>query len=114
MPETTGALLFLEDVGEAPYRIDRMLVQLEQAGVSSAVRGVALGIFRKCVPTDDEPSLTLAEVFADRFAARRAPCLAGLPFGHVAEQVTLPLGIRACIDTPSGEFALLETAVAER
>jgi muramoyltetrapeptide carboxypeptidase len=114
MPDAGGALLFLEDVGEAPYRIDRMLVQLEQAGVTASASGVALGVFRKCDPTDDEPSLTLREVFEDRFSARRTPCGWGFPFGHIREQLTLPYGVRARMDTANGELVLLEPAVGER
>jgi muramoyltetrapeptide carboxypeptidase len=114
MPDAAGALLFLEDVGEAPYRIDRMLVQLEQAGITPAVSGVALGVFRKCVPTDDEPSLTLQEVFEDRFAGQRSPCGWGFPFGHIPEQVTLPLGVRARLDVARRELTLLEPGVSER
>lgn len=111
MPEVHGAVLFLEDVGEAPYRIDRMLTQLEQSGATTAAAAIALGIFRKCVPPDDEPSLTLGEVFDDRFAAARAPVVQGLAFGHIPEQVTLPLGVRAALDAGRRELVLLEPAV---
>src|SRR5205814_9281437 len=61
-------LLFLEDVGEAPYRIDRMLMQLALAGVSTQAKGIVMGVFQRCDPTDNEPSLSLAEVLDERMA----------------------------------------------
>jgi muramoyltetrapeptide carboxypeptidase len=112
MPHLRGCILFLEDVGEAPYRIDRMLTQLEQAGVFAQAAGVALGIFRKCTPPDDEPSLTLRQVFADRFASLRVPCAYGFPIGHIAQQLTLPLGVRARMDADARTITLLEPATA--
>ena len=114
LPDVRGALLFLEDVGEAPYRIDRMLTQLEQAGILAAAAGVALGVCRKCVATDDEPSLSLQEVFEDRLLSLRVPVASGFAFGHIPQQVTLPLGIRARMDTATREITLLEPAVAKR
>ena len=111
LPDAGGAVMFLEDVSEAPYRIDRMLTQLEQAGVTSVAAGVAIGICRKCVPPDDEPSLTLQEGLDERFATHRGPVVQGLAFGHIPEQVTLPLGIRARLDASRRELVLLEPAV---
>ena len=110
-PDTRGGLLFLEDIGEAPYRIDRMLTQLEQAGVLASVAGVVLGVFRKCAPADDEPSLTLREVFEDRFAALGVPCAYGFAVGHIPQQLTLPLGVRARMDAATRTITLLEPAV---
>jgi muramoyltetrapeptide carboxypeptidase len=72
-PETRGHLLFLEEVREAPYRIDRMLTQLHQAGISSRVAGMILGVFEKCEPPDDDPSLTLAETLQDHLGASEVP-----------------------------------------
>ena len=112
MPATRGGLVFLEDVGEAPYRIDRMLTQLAQAGITRHAAGVALGVFRKCVPPDNEPSLSLAEVVRTQMEALPGPSAYGLSIGHIPRQVTLPLGIRARFDAGARTITLLEPAVA--
>ena len=110
-PETRGHLLFLEEIREAPYRVDRMLTQLHQSGISARAAGIALGIFEKCEAPDDEPSLTLAQTLQDQFGASRVPAAYGLSFGHVAPQVTLPVGVRARFDAEAGTITLLEAAV---
>lgn len=88
-PETRGAVLFLEDVGEAPYRVDRYLTQLRQAGLLDAVRAVVLGYMQGC---DGEPPGLLTRVLEDLFAGAPYPVLTGLSAGHGAENHTLPLG----------------------
>lgn len=105
-------LLFLEEVGEPPYRIDRMLTQLAQSGLLKSTAGTLLGIFQRCEPTDAEPSLALQEVLASHFDASRRPSGYGYSFGHVAHQMTLPVGVRARLDTRSRTLTLLEPAVA--
>ena len=105
-------ILFLEDVGEAPYRIDRMLTQLDQSVGLARAAGVLLGIFQKSAPPDREPSLTLDEVFEDHFAGRRVPAVCGWSLGHVSQQMTLPLGVRARMDTERETLTLLEPAVS--
>jgi muramoyltetrapeptide carboxypeptidase len=110
-PETRGHLLFLEEVSEAPYRIDRMVTQLEQSGISARAAGIVLGVFDKCVPPDDEPSLTLAETLEDHFGGSRVPAAYGFSFGHIAPQFTLPVGVRARFDADARTVTLLEAAV---
>jgi muramoyltetrapeptide carboxypeptidase len=105
-------LLFLEEVGEAPYRIDRMLTQLRQAGILGAAAGTMLGVFQRCEPTDAEPSLTLQEVLQEHFARGSRPAGYGYSFGHIAHQMTLPVGIRARLDTRAQSVTLLEPAVS--
>jgi muramoyltetrapeptide carboxypeptidase len=105
-------LLFLEEVGEAPYRIDRMLTQLRQAGVLGAAAGTMLGVFQRCESTDGEPSLTLQEVLREHFAHGTRPAGYGYSFGHIAHQITLPVGIRAQLDTRAQTLTLLEPAVS--
>jgi muramoyltetrapeptide carboxypeptidase len=106
-----GHLLFLEEVGEAPYRIDRMLMQLQLARVLPDASGVAMGVFQRCDPPDPEPSLSLAETLAERMAAVRVPAAYGFSFGHIPRQVTLPVGLRARLDTEGRTLTLLEPAV---
>lgn len=113
-PDVDGAILFLEDVGEKPFRIDRLLTQLALAGVFDAVRGVALGRFSNCVNPDD-PSVRVEEILAERVRAHGKPCVAGLPFGHGGENRTVPLGVRGrLVARPDGGGTLevLEAAVA--
>ena len=77
----------------------------------ASVAGVILGVFRKCAPADDEPSLTLREVFEDRFGSLRVPCAYGFAVGHISQQLTLPLGVRARMDAATRTITLLEPAV---
>jgi muramoyltetrapeptide carboxypeptidase len=92
-PSFAGRIAFLEDIGEAPYRIDRMLTQLLQAGVFDGVRGIALGSWVDC--GDPYP------VLADRLAPLGVPVLAGLPVGHGSPQMSVWLGALGAIDTES-------------
>jgi len=107
-----GHLLFLEEVGEAPYRIDRMLLQLQLARVLPDASGVAMGVFQRCDPADGDPSLTVVETLAERMAEVKAPSAYGFSFGHISRQVTLPVGIRARLDTEARTLTLLESAVS--
>ena len=105
-------LLFLEDTGEPPYRIDRMLVQLDQSVGFRNAAGVMLGIFQKTAPTDKDPSVTFDEVLDDNFGRLSIPTVYGWSFGHVAHQMTLPVGIKARMDTGKGTLTLLEPGVS--
>jgi muramoyltetrapeptide carboxypeptidase len=107
-------IVFLEDVGEKPYRIDRMITQLLMAGKFQRVRGVALGIFANCQARTDEDSLTLMEVLIDRFQYFKIPIIYGMSFGHIANQFTLPLGIEVQLDAENNTMKLLEAAVTKR
>jgi muramoyltetrapeptide carboxypeptidase len=105
-------LVFIEEIGEAPYRIDRMLTQLRLARTLTEASGIAMGVFRRCDPPDNEPSLTLAQTLGENMALLRVPSAYGLSFGHIARQVTLPIGTRARLDTKARAITLLESAVA--
>lgn len=111
-PDARGCILFIEEVGEPPYRVDRMLRQLELAGVTRGVTGLLIGQFTECeTAEDDELERAALREFAERLAV---PTLAGLPFGHVAENWTLPVGVRAGLDADAGTLSLLEPAVEAR
>lgn len=112
-PRTRGAILFLEDVNERPFRIDRMLNQLRLSGKLSEVRGVLLGAFTGCNPLSRASSLSLQEVFQDYFGDLQVPVLSGFAAGHVPEQVTLPFGIRVRLDATGKTLTLLESPVRE-
>lgn len=113
--DTTNAILFIEEIHEEPYRVDRMLTQLRLAGKLQSCAGIALGNFRDCEAKGSsvsEPSFPLLRVLEDRIADLGIPAVYGLPFGHVKSKLTLPLGIRAELDATSRTLRLLESAVA--
>mgnify|MGYP005831134293 CR=1 FL=1 len=107
-PSFEGALLFLEDKNEAPYRIDRMLVHLAQAGVFEAVQGVVCGPFVDC--GDSEEIRTL---FREHVLCYQIPVVMDLPFGHGRWNHVLPLGAVFCLDTTAQHFHLVETPFCE-
>jgi len=111
-PSFDGTILFLEDVNEYVYRIDRMLSTLMLTGALERVAGVVLGGFTDCPPSEGSfGSLTLDEVFDDYFGPLGVPVYAGAQFGHVKHKFTLPLGATAQIDADAGTLRLLEAAV---
>lgn len=110
LQKTKGSILFIEDVGEAPYRIDRMLTQLRQAVNLHECAGIACGIFSGCERKDDT-SQTLIAVIKDRLGDLKIPVVYGLSFGHIRDQSTLPLGIKAELDADNATLTLLESGV---
>lgn len=112
VPDFTGAILFLEDVDEPEYSVDRMLTQLSLAGVLGKVAGVVFGQCTNCRAGSDTLSgFTLSEVLEHHLAPLGVPAFTGLDFGHVDEQFSLPLGVRAEIDADKGTLRLMEPAV---
>lgn len=107
-----GHLLFIEEVSEAPYRIDRLLTQLRYAGALESAAGVLLGVFQKCESPPGEASLTLAQTLDDHFSKSRVPAGYGYAVGHIPQQYTLPVGARARLDADARTLTLLEAAVA--
>ena len=105
-------LVFLEEVGEAPYRIDRMLTQLLLDPTKlSAAAGVVLGAFSDCEAKDESKSLSLTQVLYDRLAGLGIPIVYGISFGHIKHNITLPVGVRAKIDADKKTLTLVEPAV---
>ena len=112
LPDFDGALLFLEDVDEAPYRIDRMLTQLALAGLLQKVAGVIFGQCTNCGPVGPSyGGFTLSQILEQHLAPLGVPAFQGAAFGHVAHQFSLPVGIRAEMDADKGSIRLLEAAV---
>lgn len=105
-PQVKGRILFMEEVGEKPYRIDRMLTQLRQALPLEKAAGIALGIFNDCQPDEDDLSLTLMETLKDRLGDLNIPVVYGLSFGHIANMCTLPVGAPARLDAARGLLTL--------
>ncbi len=101
-----GCLVVLEDVGEAPYRVDRLLTQLRQSGALDGCVGIAFGSSPTCERApDDRPSLDLLSVLDDLLGDLGVPVTYGWPIGHTAHQWTLPFGARATMEARSGDFA---------
>jgi len=110
--QTAGRILLLEDVGEAPYRVDRMLSTLKLAGKFDHVAGIVLGCFTRREdeqPWDDDWSMN--DVLGDYFANLGVPVLANFPVGHVPFNTTLPIGAAAELDATHGTIRLLENPV---
>lgn len=97
--ETAGKLLFIEDIGEEPYRVDCMLNQLRQANKLDQLAGVVIGDFADAASTGDKPSLTLDEVFDDYFKDKPYPVLKGFKIGHCQPHFAIPLGVEATLNT---------------
>lgn len=108
-------IVFIEEIGESPYRVDRMLTQLLNSGKLSEAKGVAMGVFRGCETKPDDPdfalSTSLENVLKDRFGNMNIPVLYGLPIGHIDDNATLPLGVQAELDVEKASLRLLEKGV---
>ncbi len=113
LPDFSGAILFLEDVDEAEYRIDRMLTQLGQAGILGKVAGVVFGQCTDCRARvgGGYGGFTLGDVLRQHIGTLGVPAFEGAYFGHIADQFSLPVGARAEIDADAGTIRLLESAV---
>ncbi len=105
-----GKLLLLEDIHEAPHRIERMLAQLAQAGVLESAAGFVIG---QATDADDSQTLPLRQIWSDLLAPYAKPAVLGFPFGHVTSNYALPLGIRARLDADAGTLTLLDSAVEQ-
>lgn len=108
-------IVFIEEIGEEPYRIDRMITQLIQADKFKNAAGVMMGIFSKCEPKEKDPSFSksfsLMDVLLDRFSGMNIPVVYGMSFGHVKDKFTIPFGALSELDTNEQTFSLLESAV---
>lgn len=112
LPDFRNSILFLEDVEEAPYRLDRMLTQLRLAGILGQIRGFVWGTCDGCTPGAGFGSLTIPDVLNDHIAPLGVPAFSGAMIGHVSRQFTLPVGIDVDLDADAGTITMLESAVA--
>ena len=111
-PDLDGALLFLEDVNEDLYRIDRMLAHLRAVGALAGLRGVLVGRLTGLKRHMEDGSFGVDQVLTHYLAPLGVPVMYGVPIGHIADQWTMPVGVRARIDTDARSVELLEAAVA--
>ncbi|HZG46997.1 MAG TPA: LD-carboxypeptidase [Allosphingosinicella sp.] len=113
LPDFDGAILFLEDVDEGPYRVDRMMTQLALSGILGRVAGV---VFGQCTGCNQGGSLlggfTVSEVLEHHLTPLRIPAFEGALLGHIPDQWSFPIGIRAEIDASAGTIRMLEPTVA--
>jgi muramoyltetrapeptide carboxypeptidase len=113
LPALEGSILVLEEVGEPRYRLDRLLFHLRNAGVFERISGLLIGDMTHGAPNEEEvPSLE--EIVLDATAGFDFPILFGIPYGHGAVRVTLPVGVRVRLDAEKGELSLLEPVVEEK
>jgi muramoyltetrapeptide carboxypeptidase len=110
-PRFDRRILFLEDTGEKAYRVDRMLVQLRQAGVFGQVAGVVFGAIRP-VEGNAQERARIAEFVAEETVAVKGPVLFGIEAGHGTENLTLPLGVHARIESSRRSLLITEPAVS--
>jgi muramoyltetrapeptide carboxypeptidase len=116
LPDLRGAILILEDVGEAPYRIERLLTHWRLCGALQQLAAIGFGSFSGCDDDDPEAAQELAagrrfsleQVLRERSADLGIPVLAGLPVGHLAGNAALPLGVMALLDANAGSLELLD------
>ena len=107
-PSYENKILFLEDQGEAPYRIDRMLVHMKLAGCFKGVAGIILGTFERCGPIE-----VINKIMADIFVDLSVPILAGLNVGHGNHNLTIPLGIEATLDADDHTLVYQQVATVK-
>lgn len=111
LPEWDDSILFIEDVDEAVYRVDRMMTELSLAGVLDRISGFVFGRCTECGPGEGFGSLTMEEMIAEHIRPRGIPAFSGAMIGHIDEQFTIPLGIDVEIDADAGTIELLESGV---
>jgi muramoyltetrapeptide carboxypeptidase len=112
-PTLRGSILFLEDVEEAPHRIDRILAQLLNAGVLRRLAALIFGRFTDCYPNNpSEPHLTIDQVQEEYAEKIKCPIVANFQYGHIPRRLTIPLGLRTTLDTKRNRIEVLESAVS--
>lgn len=111
LPDWKDKILFLEEIGEEPYRVDRMLTQLRLAGVLQQIKGVIFGKCRKCEAETPERAFTLKQVLQRNFEDLKIPAFYGAMIGHIQRKFTFPVGIEVEMDADTGIIRQLESAV---
>lgn len=113
MPSLRETILVLEEVGEYPYRVDRMFAQLRNAGILKGLSGLLLGQFTECEPKDrSQPHLNIEFLLNEYAQMVNGPVLGNLLYGHVPIKLTIPFGLRATVDAKRGTIDVRESAVS--
>lgn len=113
LPDFKGKILFLEDVGEAVYRIDRMLTHLKIAGILQQISGFVWGKCTRCEPSEGYGSLTFDQIFDDHIKPLGIPAFSGSMIGHITDKFTIPVGAEAEIDSTLGTIKITKPAVSK-
>lgn len=111
LPDWKNKILFLEDVKEEPYRIDRALTQLKLCGVLDSISGFVFGKCAKCMAEEPQKAFTFHEVLLQHIKSLGIPAFYGAMIGHIENKLTVPLGIRAALDADKGTLRLEENSV---
>ncbi len=111
VPSWENKILFLEEVAEEPYRVDRMLTQLKLNGVLDQISGVVLGQFKKCLAEEPNWAFTVEEVIEQHFGNLKIPVFTGAPVGHVKDKYILPIGQNVQIDADKFTIRTLSKSV---
>lgn len=111
LPDWEGSVLFIEDVDEAVYRVDRMMTELSLSGVLGKIKGFIFGRCTDCEPGEGFGSLTMEEMLAEHIVPLGIPAFSGSMIGHIDEQFTIPLGIDVEMDAEAGSIRMLEPGV---
>lgn len=106
--DVKGKILFIEEIGEEPYKIDRMLNQLKLSGKLEEANAIILGDFNNCEKGKHDESLSLAQIFEDHIKPAGKPTIYNLQGGHCNPMVTLPFGVKARLDADKKELIILE------
>ena len=105
---TKNKILFLEEVDEVPYKVDRMLTHLKQSGKLKEANGIILGAFTNCIAPNNKKSLSLQEVFNEIILPLKKPTISNLACGHCLPTLTLPLGEKVLLDANNKKFKILK------
>ena len=112
LPDLNNKILFLEDISELPYKIDRMLNQLRLSNVFNKIRGIILGSFSDCIePDSNKKTLTIDEVWSDYFRGIDCPVIHSFPHGHIKDILTLPIGTRIKLNATKCYIEFTESGV---
>jgi len=112
LPDLRNSILLVEEIGEEPYRVDRMLTHLLNAGALKRVKAMVAGKFTDCVPKNSATSSrSVDEILRELAGVLRVPFLSNLPFGHFPKKLTLPIGLRVKVNATSLRLQFLEAAV---
>ena len=112
LPKFLDSILFLEDVEEAPHRIDRMLAQLFNAGILYGLSGLVFGKFTDCTPSNpSEPHLTVDQIQKEYAEKIKCPVIGNFQYGHIPRMLTVPIGLQAMLDSERNRLEVLESAV---
>ena len=112
-PDFAGSLLVLEDVDEAPHRVDRMLSQLANAHILERIAGLVFGKFTDCIPSDpSKPYIPIDQVLENAAQGLKCPVVGNFQYGHLPRKMTVPFGLRTKLDAEKGSIEVLESGVA--